>query len=220
MNAYQVKYKNESADLDANWNDPFWRSIEPIHVDQAHPASCDFKPCTQVKIAYNKNVLYVIFCVQDQYIKAVTTQINGPVYKDSCVEFFFAPGQDKPDSYFNVEINCCGVLLAQHHTGPRENSRYLNIEDCRKIRIASSAFGPILNEISKPITWTLEYALPLEIFSKYADFQRPASGVTWYGNFYKCADGSSYRHWLSWSPVPGKEPDFHQPDCFGKLLFM
>lgn len=220
MNTYLVKYKDEPADLDADWNKAFWRSVESIKIDQAHPASSDWRPCTQVKMAYNNNTVYVFFSIQDKYVRACATQTHGEVWKDSCVEFFFAAELNKPESYFNIEINCCGILLAQHHTGPRENSRYLDIEDCRKIRIASSTSGPILNEISTPITWTLEYALPLEIFCKYADFQMPASGVTWHGNFYKCADNSSHPHWLSWSPVLSKEPDFHRPDCFGKLVFM
>jgi hypothetical protein len=89
-----------------------------------------------------------------------------------------------------------------------------------QIKIASSASGPIQNEIAKPLTWTLEYAVPFEILSKYAGIIRPKEGVAWRGNFYKCADDSSHPHWMVWLPVSGETPDFHRPDCFGLLKFI
>ncbi|MDE7147331.1 MAG: hypothetical protein K2O20_02960, partial [Duncaniella sp.] len=38
------------------------------------------------------------------------------------------------------------------------------------------------------------------------------------GNFYKCASGTSQPHYLSWTPVPTPEPDFHQPQHFGQII--
>lgn len=208
--------------IDADWDKPFWQDCEPASVGvnrwTSIPAEC--LPRTQVKLKYDDRNLYVIFRVQDLYVKAAATQTHGPVYQDTCVECFLAPDSETPNAYFNLETNCCGVLLAQYHTGPRQNSRFFEIEDCQKIQIASSASGPIRNEIQKPLTWTIEYALPLEILTHYGTIQRPAPGVCWRGNFYKCADDCSKPHWISWSPVTGEKPDFHRPESFGLLEFV
>ena len=74
-------------------------------------------------------------------------------------------------------------------------------------------------EIREPITWTLEYRLPLAILKKYCAVHTPATGVVWRANFYKCADASSHPHWLTWSPVDFPTPQFHLPEFFGTLEF-
>ncbi|WP_290078963.1 carbohydrate-binding family 9-like protein [uncultured Duncaniella sp.] len=38
------------------------------------------------------------------------------------------------------------------------------------------------------------------------------------GNFFKCASGTSQPHFLSWSPVRSKEPDFLRPESFGDII--
>ncbi len=220
MNLCEIPFKQRSSAFEADWKNPFWQSIEPVSIDFAHPASSAHLPKTQVKAAYNEHSIHILFRVQDQYIRALATETHGPVYKDSCVEFFFAPNPQTPDSYFNLEINCCGTLLAQHHTGPRKNSRYLDIRDCQKIQVAGSLNRPIHREITEPLTWTLEIALPFEILTPYAPFEKPAPGVIWRANFYKCADESSHPHWLMWSPVITETPDFHRPDYFGRIEFL
>jgi hypothetical protein len=38
-------------------------------------------------------------------------------------------------------------------------------------------------------------------------------------NFYKCGDELPTPHFLSWNPIEWKEPSFHRPEQFGKLIF-
>jgi hypothetical protein len=218
---YRIKKCLEQPQIDADWHKSFWRDIESIKINLSHwPVQSEHIPYTEAKLQYDAAHLYVIFRVHDCYVRAVTSQINGEVWKDSCVEFFFAPNPDKPYAYFNLEANCCGILLAQCHTGPRQNSRFLDVEDCHRINIDSSASGPIRNEIAKSLTWTLEYVVPFELLARYADIMKPVRGVTWYGNFYKCADDCSYPHWMAWSSINSEELDFHRPDYFGVLTFI
>jgi len=218
---YTVKKCSQIPLIDADWNKPFWRDIESASVNVSHWSSVPSEnlPEAKVKLQYDDQNLYVIFCVQDFYVRAVETRMHGDVWKDSCVEFFFAPCSKNPDFYFNLETNCCGVLLAQHHTGPRQNSRFLDVGDCGKIQIACTASGPIRQEITKSLTWTLEYVVPLDILTHYAHIEKPAPGVLWRGNFYKCADGCSHPHWMAWSPIEREQPDFHRPEYFGRLKF-
>jgi len=38
-------------------------------------------------------------------------------------------------------------------------------------------------------------------------------------NFYKCGDKTSKLHYVTWNPVGTEDPDYHQPDYFGEILF-
>jgi hypothetical protein len=57
------------------------------------------------------------------------------------------------------------------------------------------------------------------MLEKYTNVKRPATGVQWRANFYKCGDKTSHPHWLTWSVVDKPEPDFHRPEFFGILEF-
>ncbi|MDA0991466.1 MAG: carbohydrate-binding family 9-like protein, partial [Verrucomicrobia bacterium] len=53
----------------------------------------------------------------------------------------------------------------------------------------------------------------------FRTLNRPAPGVSWRSNLYKCGDATSHPHWLTWSPIDRPKPDFHVPDQFGTLTF-
>ena len=217
---YTVIKCSESNIIDADWNKPFWQKIEHADINLPHwPVQCKHNPTTKVKLQYDTDNLYVIFQVQDCYILSVASKVNGEVWKDSCVEFFFSPNPSIPNTYINLECNCSGVLLAQYHTGPRFNSNFFEVADCSEIKIATTFSGPAKNEITTPVEWNLEYAIPFDLLEKYVNITRPSTGVKWLGNFYKCADDCSYPHWITWSPIAAKQPDFHMPEYFGTLEF-
>jgi len=217
---YCVKACSEPALIDAVWDKPFWQEIDSVEIGLSHwPTQFEYEPATEAKLQYDAENLYVIFRVQDRYVQAVTAQPNGEVWKDSCVEFFFAPYGKAGTSYFNLEVNCCGVPLMQHHSGPRTGTGFVDLERCGSIEIAASLQGPIETELTEPIVWTLEYRLPFEILKQYPEVEKPAAGVRWRGNFYKCADNSSHPHWMTWSPIQEERPDFHRPEYFGTLNF-
>lgn len=206
--------------IDADWDKPVWQGIESVEIDLPHwPTQSDHLPRTEAKLQYDPENLYVIFRVPDRYVRAAATDIHGEVWKDSCVEFFFAPYSGEGNSYLNLEVNCCGVPLMQHHDGPRTGSCFLDTGQCQAIEIASSMKGPINDEITEPVIWTLEYRLPYKILTHCPEFEKPACGVCWRANFYKCADNSSHPHWMTWSPIREDQPDFHRPEYFGQLIF-
>ena len=91
--------------------------------------------------------------------------------------------------------------------------------DYGKMTIAHSLPKIVDPEITEPVTWTVEYRIPIEIVKKHCPTTSPATGVTWRANFYKCADDSSHPHWLTWSPVDFPKPQFHLPEFFGVLKF-
>lgn len=216
---YEVHRLAERMSIDGEWDKPQWRNIEPLNIGNYMGEEPEFRPSTQAKLLYDDRHIYVIFRVEDQYVRAVAQEVHGRVWEDSCVEFFFTPGRDPSQGYFNLEVNCGGTPLFHYQKIPRQDSRKVAIEDMQKIEIAHSLPSVVEPEITEPVTWVIEYRLPLEILEAYGQVTRPQPGTIWRANFYKCADKSSHPHWLTWSVVDHPVPDFHLPQFFGVLEF-
>jgi hypothetical protein len=216
---YKVVHLTKPLSIDGNWDKPEWKKIEAIDLRYFMGDIPKFRPTVKAKLMYNDDNLFVIFQVKDQYVRCVASKINGPVWEDSCVEFFFSPDSDSPLKYFNLETNCGGTALMFYNLEPRKDFVILNPEDISQIEIAHSLPKFIDPEIPESLTWTLEYRLPLQLLKKYGKVSQPSAGVIWKANFYKIADKTSNPHYLTWSHIEQAEPDFHKPAFFGKLIF-
>jgi len=216
---YAVKRLATPIVIDADWQKPQWQAQQPLEIRHFMGEKPAHLPKTQAKVLYDDDSIYVIFRVEDRYVRAVAKEHFDPVWQDSCVEFFFTPSADIRQGYFNLEANCGGTMLLRHQTARNQNRRQLDLADLGRIEIAHTLGRIIEPEITDPVTWTLEYRLPLKIIENYAPLVRPAPGVTWRANFYKCGDNTSRPHWLTWSPVENPTPDFHLPRFFGLLHF-
>jgi hypothetical protein len=217
--AYKVKKSTESHDINSKWDKEIWEKTKSIRLNNFMGDSPSHFPETNVKLRYDRDNIYVIFNVNDRYIKAVEKETHGRVWEDSCVEFFFTPGPDIERGYFNFEANCKGVFLFKYHLGNSETNGTVSLEDCKKIKISPSLSRNVEQESAEPENWTLEYNIPISILSKYMKVDQPKPGASWRANFYKCADKSSHPHWLTWAPIDYPEPQFHLPEFFGELNF-
>ena len=218
---YQVHRLSGSMRIDGDFDKPVWRKVEPLYIDVVKGAEPKFKPKAQVKLLYDDDYIYVCFHVQDRDIRAITTENYGRVWEDACVEFFFTPGEEISKSYFNFEANCIGTVIFRHQTGQKENVRLIEPSDLERVEIAHSLpKGAIDPERGGPISWTMEYRLPLDILEKYRGIIRPAAGVEWRANFYKCAGNSSNPHSITWSRIEEERATFHRPEYFGVLEFV
>ncbi|MBN1490799.1 MAG: carbohydrate-binding family 9-like protein, partial [Phycisphaerae bacterium] len=102
---YEVQRLAAPMAMDANWDKPQWKAVEPIQLTYFMGDEPAHRPATQAKVLYDNEAIYVIFHVEDQYVRAVARQHQDMVCKDSCVEFFFTPGTDVSKGYFNLEMN-------------------------------------------------------------------------------------------------------------------
>jgi len=205
--------------IDGNWDKSQWQNIQVIDIINYMGSMPGFRPQVQAKMMYDENNIYVIFHVQDRYVRCLTKETNGPVWEDAAVEFFFAPDSSLPLLYFNLETNCGGTPLMHYNLVPRKESKELEVEDIKKIEIAHSLPQIIDPEMSDPVTWTLEYRIPLAMLEKYSLVTHPEKGVEWRANFYKIAENNSNPHYITWAVVENSKPDFHLPQFFGKLKF-
>jgi hypothetical protein len=198
-----------------------WDGVDEISISSFRPESSDHRPRTTLRLQYTDDAIHGIFTVSDRYVQCVNTGFGGEVFKDSCVEFFVKPVEDK--GYFNFEFNCGGSVLCSYITNPqripggfREFVK-LPAEKYPMIRVAHSMPAVVYPEIADHVEWRLGFSIPFGLLEKYAGPVLPCGGKRWRANFYKCGDSTSHPHWASWAPVD--ELNFHLPRCFGIVEF-
>ena len=216
----RVLRMQERPEPDANWDKPAWQTIPSIELTHFMGTRPEHFPRTQARLAYDEQFIYVIFKVDDRYVRAVAPHHQANVCHDSCVEFFFTPGSDPAVGYFNLEMNCGGTMLFKSQLRSRKSFVLIKDSDLQCIAVAHTLPRIVEPEITEPRTWTLEYRVPHDLLTRYCSTAHmPGPGVTWRGNLYKCANKTSHPHSLTWAPVSNSTPNFHLPQYFGTLIF-
>jgi len=203
----------------AGWDAAPWPDVPALAVDRHMGERPAHVPRVAAKVGWDGEAIHVIFRVEDRYVRAVARRRQSPVCGDSCVEFFFVPGTDIENGYFNLEMNCGGTLLFHFQKIPRQGAVRIAPADLAQIAIAHSLPRRVEPEMPGPVTWIVAYRLPFGILAKYRPARPPRPGTAWRANFFKCADRTSHPHWLTWAPVNRPRPDFHVPGDFGTLEF-
>ncbi|WP_276483277.1 carbohydrate-binding family 9-like protein [Paraflavitalea pollutisoli] len=174
-------------------------------------ASYPYHPMVQFALGYGPAHLFLKYYVTEKTIRAVTNQVNGMVWQDSCVEFFITLDEV---AYYNIEINCIGTALVGF--GPSKNERNRLPAPVVEEIGTSSHIRRLSND--KLFHWELTACIPLTVFLHH----QPVSlkGKRLRGNFYKCGDLLPEPHYLSWQPLDSATPNFHLPAAFGSLHFV
>ena len=219
---YRVKRVTNAPPLDLkSWDDPAWDGAQVADVAIFTPSSTH-KPRTQAKLVHDSQTIHVLFRVHDRFVMTTHVEYHDHVCRDACVEFFVLPNEG--GQYFNFEINCGGVPLL--HAVPSIKSpsekkyihRKVDVKWFDKLDIHHSQPRVIKHEISDPVTWSVGFRIPIEVFREYGEPIGELSGSTWRCNFYKCASDNSHPHWASWAPI-GEPLSFHKPDKFAPITF-
>jgi hypothetical protein len=172
-----------------------------------------YKPEVKFQISHTGDSIHIRYCIKEKYVRALETRMNGEVYKDSCVEFFISfDGKN----YYNFEFNCIGTVHLAYGSG-RDNRRFVDPERINHIEIVSSLGNKPFDERKGHFEWELEARIPVLCFM--FDEIDNLSGMEASANFYKCGDGTSEPHYITWNPVKTKNPDYHQLRFFGEIYF-
>jgi hypothetical protein len=166
-------------------------------------------------IGHDGTNIYLSYLVEEPQIRAVNTEFNSPVWEDSCVEFFFAPGGDG-EHYYNFEFNAIGTVLCAYGKD-RHQREHLPESVLSLVETIPSLGKEPIEGIMGKTRWGLEVRIPVKalIHNRIEDL----SGMEAKGNFYKCGDKLDHPHYLSWEPVRTSNPNFHLPVHFGLLSF-
>lgn len=176
------------------------------------PDRFPYHPDTSFAIARSRTHIAVLYHVRCLDLRAMALEDNGPVWEDSCCEFFASDPHD--GTYYNFEMNCIGTLLGAKRRN-REDCTHYPPERLADVTRYSTLARKQRDLSGKIFGWSVGMAVPLEMIG--IDPSHLPSSIR--ANFYKCADMTAHPHFLAWNRVVSPTPDFHRPDFFGELLF-
>jgi len=177
------------------------------------PAQFPYKPLTEFTLLRSDESLFILFNVRGNLLKAVYSDDQSPVHKDSCVEFFCRiPGSEY---YTNFEFNCIGTCSASRRKSRTEDVKEFSMAEMQTIKRLPSIGRRAFNEMQGNFEWDLTVEIPFVLMGI-----DPANlPVSIQANFYKCADDTDSPHFVSWNAITTEQPDFHCPQFFGQLDF-
>ena len=197
-------------------NMPKQKIFDTLKGIERHEVNClnwneyPYAPQVGFHIAFSDKVIALLWEVTEDHVRAVSLEDNGPVWEDSCVEFFV----DDPNSpeYFNFEMNCIGTMLASKRRS-RSDGDHFGPEKMGIIRNFGSLEHKVIDNQEANQKWWRVTLIP---FSVIGQNEVPASLRC---NFYKCGDNCARPHYLSWTQIGTPEPNFHCLEFFGEVLF-
>lgn len=186
------------------------QAIDIVNWDQF-----SYRPSVTFRIAHSNNAIWLKYYVREKNILASVGDTNGPVARDSCVEFFFDPLGD--GNYYNFEFNCIGTVHLAY--GPGRGQRQFVDPDMIEnlIDVQSSLGSQTFTERTGDFSWEMTIIIPAAILTQNPEIK--IKGLNSNANFYKCGDATSQRHYVTWNPVGSERPDYHRPEYFGTLIF-
>ena len=184
-------------------------AVDKLNWPEAFPE----KPEVSVEVKNDHDFLFLHWHVKGEQLRAVTTEDQGPVWEDSCVEFFCQVPGDR--HYMNFETNCIGAMVGSRRLGRAEEVQPFSPDEMGRITRKCTYPKEAFEEKDGLFEWEVEFAIPLDLI--FRD-KKPVFPQVLKVNFYKCADKTKRPHFLSWQPICLPKPDFHCPQFFGEII--
>lgn len=193
----------------------FYKDFEEFEKDCFHrltnfhwESDPPYRPNTYFKMGVVGSDLVAKLQCYEENPRAVFENRDDPIYRDSCLEFFVAPIEDR-EEYINVEMNSKGAFLCEFGKGKFDRVFVSSLTENSPI---VEAFN---GEDMQGFFWGVTVKLTKEFLSELYNIPKEKVGFsTVKANFYKCGDDCEIQHYLAFSPVTTLPPGFHNPDCF------
>jgi len=189
--------------------------LAPMEIAKCNwPEAYPYVPQVKLRMFHTGGHLLLKYEVREKCTAARVACDNGPVWTDSCVEFFFQPGGEA--KYYNLEASCIGKILMGWRSG-RNDPQPATDEQLAAIRRYPSLGTEPFDEMSGDNSWSLILDIPASAYS-HSDIKSFA-GLTGRCNAYKCGDNLSTPHYVTLAPITTPSPDYHRPEFFTEISF-
>ena len=112
---YTIYRAGTSISVDGRLDEPVWIVAPDVGAFVFPWYESGHKEQTMAKALWDDENLYVAFICEDAHIWAERTKRDTSVGKDDTVEVFTVPNPERPQAYFNIEMNVLGIFLDQFH---------------------------------------------------------------------------------------------------------
>ncbi|WP_129115320.1 carbohydrate-binding family 9-like protein [Halegenticoccus tardaugens] len=223
MKTYDVKRTERPVPLTGDIGGTPWEDAVVVTLNEFNWYESGPKREATARVLYDSEALYLLFHVEDTSISATTTELNGPTFEDSCVEFFATPVNYHPTHYLNFEANCCGTFkLAWQERGWQARGRDRDLVTpslAADMQVTTSEPGPTRRPTTDDESWWLAAKIPFAILHALTGLPfTPDMGSVWRANFHRTGVETPSQE-VTWNPVETHEPKFHSPEYFGRLRF-
>jgi hypothetical protein len=223
MRTYEVRRVDAEADvpLTGDVDTTVWSRANVARLDQ-YPWGAELGPSTTARALHDGDALYLQFHAEDDAISAEVTELNGPTFEDSSVEFFASPHAAPRGEYFNFEANCCGTFkLAWQEPNWRERGIGRDLvprELAAEIDVATSISGRTRSPEPDDDHWWLASRIPRKTLRSLTGHPvRFDEDSAWRGNFYRSGVRDAAKG--TWNRIDLSEPTYHSPEFFGRIEF-
>lgn len=195
--------------------DDVFQSAEMHCIDRLNwPKSFPYAPEVTFRTLHNGETLFLQYDVAEKCTRALEKLDGNYVYMDSCVEFFIR--FDGEFCYYNFEWNAAGTMYMTYRPG-RESAEPASPDIMSSVRRTSTVGPAPVEEYYGDNKWRLRVAIPVEAF--WHSGVRSLCGLKATANLFKCGDGLTVPHYLSWASIDTPTPDYHRPEFFDEVEF-
>jgi len=170
--------------------------------------SKEYMPVTFAQIVFKEgDGFYVRMECEETDPRAVNKNYDGPIYEDSCVEFFAVYKPEINNKYVNIEMNANGAYLCYYCNSINDNVKMHTLTDSM----------PTCTPFKTETSWGVELHVPLKMIDDAYGGESLTLGDTILMNLYKCGNKTAIPHYGAWSEVELAKPNFHQPQFFSEV---
>ena len=214
--SYEVHRATSHIVIDGTLDDPAWKQAAPIPFQFPWDKQTGPKQGTTARLLWDDEFLYVAWDCEDTDIVAHHGAHDDPTYEDDAVEIFINP-DPKQTFYYGMEINARATVYDYLYAFPRVLLKRVDFEG---LRIAAYVRGTMNVRGDQDKGWTIELAIPWRNFADLAPKLPPEPGSSWTANMNRWDGVEPDRRLSQWSDSGLTEPNPHNPDRFGKLIFV
>lgn len=214
--SYEVRHAPGPIVIDGKLDDDAWKSAATATFVFPWDKQTGAMQKTVARLLWDDKYLYVSYDCEDTDVVAHFDKHDDPTYRDDAVEFFVNP-RGTGAAYIGMEMNARGVLYDYFYFFP---SVHLKRFDLEGVQLATHIRGTLNMTSDKDQGWSLEVAIPWKNFDDLVRVLPPAPGSTWTANLNRW-DGTEPNRRLSlWSDSGLVSASPHNPERFGKLVFV
>ena len=184
-------------------------AIPATELDCVNWKEYPYRPEVTLRLGYSSTALAILFEVSEEHILGTVQDDCGPVWENSCCEFFIE--NPTGEGYLNFEMNCIGTLLAARRKS-RQEFEFLSKAELKEIKRFCSLPQKPVDIINPEQKYWIAEVIPFSILG----LDTVPESIR--ANFYKCGDKCRTPHFVSLFPIGLPSPDFHCPEFFQEII--
>ncbi|NND31435.1 MAG: carbohydrate-binding family 9-like protein [Saprospiraceae bacterium] len=178
---FHASHTDSPMEIDGKMNEPAWQKTETRSLDYFYGIEKDSdKQNATFRMLWDDAYLYAFFDCDDKFLTASETKRDGRPYMDDCAELFLIPAPDSLEMHYGFELNLYKasndfIYLDNIYQGKKGSVYSYNPE----FQVEVTYNGTLNDNSDIDVGWTMELAIPLNLFRGMEKFSPVQAGNQW-----------------------------------------